>query len=155
MIYHGNIVHLSLQQFCQSLRTQLHHLLQLHTSLREKKHFLSFKDCLHHSIHQIVDIIVTTRSAPLPTTSLEPAAVLASSKSEKLTLDIFPDLEVNKDVHVTRLILIPHLLNKIELQEFVVDDLEKSFDNNEVSYENLGETIAVIELGEPFNNPPM
>ena len=68
--------------------------------------------------------------------------MLAASKSEKLTLDIFPDLEVNKDVHVTRLILIPHLLNKIELPEFVVDDLEKSFDNNEVSYENLGETIC-------------
>ena len=99
-----------------------------------------------------VDIIVTTRSAPLPTTSLEPAAVLASSKSEKLTSDIFPDLEVIKDVHVTRLILIPLLLNKIELEEFVVDDLEKSFDNNEVSYENLGETIAVTKLGELFNN---
>ena len=43
---------------------------------------------------------------------------------------------------MTRLILIPLLLNKIELEEFVVDDLEKSFDNNEVSYENLGETIC-------------
>ena len=52
---------------------------------------------------------------------------------------------------MTRLILIPLLLNKIELEEFVVDDLEKSFDNNEVSYENLGETIAVIKLGELFN----
>ena len=98
-----------------------------------------------------VDIIVTTRSAPLQTDSLEPAAVLAASKSEKLTLDIFPDLEVNKDVHVTRLILMPHLPNKLGLQEFVVDDLEKSFDNNEVSYENLGETIAVTKLGELFN----
>ena len=99
-----------------------------------------------------VDIIVSTRSAPLPATSPEPAAALASSKSEKLTSDIFPDLEVIKDVHVTRLILIPLLLNKIELEEFVVDDLEKSFDNNEVSYENLGETIAVTKLGELFNN---
>ena len=98
-----------------------------------------------------VDIIVSTRSAPLPATSPEPAAALASSKSEKLTSDIFPDLEVIKDVHVTRLILIPLSLNKIELEEFVVDDLEKSFDNNEVSYENLGETIAVIQLGELFN----
>ena len=95
-----------------------------------------------------VDIIVTTRSAPLPTTSLEPAAALASSKSEKLTTNIFPDIEL----HVTRLILIPLSLNKIESEEFVVDDLEKSFDNNEVSYENLGETIAVIKLGELFNN---
>ena len=89
-----------------------------------------------------VDIIVTTRSALLQTDSLEPAAVLAASKSEKLTLDIFPDLEVNKDVHVTRLILMPHLLNKLELQEFVVDDLEKSFDNNKVQHENLGKTIC-------------
>ena len=79
-----------------------------------------------------VDIIVTTRSALLQTDSLEPAAVLAASKSEKLTLDIFPDLEVNKDVHVTRLILMPHLPNKLGLQEFVVDDLGKSFDNNKV-----------------------
>ena len=99
-----------------------------------------------------VDIIVSTRSAPLPATSPEPAAALASSKSEKLTSDIFPDIEVIKDVHVTRLILIPLSLNKIELEEFVVDDLEKSFDNNEVSYENLGETIAVTKLGELFNN---
>ena len=99
-----------------------------------------------------VDIIVSTRSAPLPATSPEPAAALASSKSEKLTSDIFPDLEVIKDVHVTRLILIPLSLNKIESEEFVVNDLEKSFDNNEVSYENLGETIAVTNLGELFNN---
>ena len=94
------------------------------------------------SLVMFVDIIVTTRSALLQTDSLEPAAVLAASKSEKLTLNIFPDLEVNKDVHVTRLILMPHLLNKIELQEFVVDDLEKSFDNNKVQHENLGETIC-------------
>ena len=53
---------------------------------------------------------------------------------------------------MTRLILIPLSLNKIESEEFVVDDLEKSFDNNEVSYENLGETIAVTKLGELFNN---
>ena len=98
-----------------------------------------------------VDIIVSTRSAPLPATSPEPAAALASSKSEKLTSDIFPDIEVIKDVHVTRLILIPLSLNKIESEEFVVNDLEKSFDNNEVSYENLGETIAVTNLGELFN----
>ena len=94
-----------------------------------------------------VDIIVSTRSAPLPATSPEPAAALASSKSEKLTTNIFPDIEL----HVTRLILIPFSLNKIESEELVVDDVEKSFDNNEVSYENLGETIAVIKLGEPFN----
>ena len=95
-----------------------------------------------------VDIIVSTRSSPLPATSPEPAAALASSKSEKLTSDIFPDIEL----HVTRLILIPLSLNKIESEEFVVNDLEKSFDNNEVSYENLGETIAVTKLGELFNN---
>ena len=89
-----------------------------------------------------VDIIVTTRAAPLQTDSLEPAAVLAASQSEKLTLNIFPDLEVKKDVHVTRLILMPHLPNKLGLQEFVVDDLEKSFDNNKVQHENLGETIC-------------
>ena len=94
-----------------------------------------------------VDIIVPTRSSPLPDTSPEPAAALASSKSEKLTSNIFPDIEL----HVTRLILIPLSLNKIESEEFVVDDLEKSFDNNEVSYENLGETIAVTKLGELFN----
>ena len=52
---------------------------------------------------------------------------------------------------MTRLILIPHSLNKIESEELVVDDVEKSFDNNEVSYENLGETIAVTNLGELFN----
>ena len=79
-----------------------------------------------------VDIIVTTRAAPLQTDSLEPAAVLAASQSEKLTLNIFPDLEVKKDVHVTWLILMPHLPNKLGLQEFVVDDLGKSFDNNKV-----------------------
>ena len=95
-----------------------------------------------------VDIIVPTRSSPLPDTSPEPAAALASSKSEKLTTNIFPDIEL----HVTRLILIPLSLNKIESEEFVVNDLEKSFDNNEVSYENLGETIAVTKLGELFNN---
>ena len=95
-----------------------------------------------------VDIIVSTRSSPLPATSPEPAAALASSKSEKLTSDIFPDIEL----HVTRLILIPLSLNKIESEEFVVDDLEKSFDNNEVSYENLGETIAVTNLGKLFNS---
>ena len=95
-----------------------------------------------------VDIIVPTRSSPLPDTSPEPAAALASSKSEKLTSDIFPDIEL----HVTRLILIPLSLNKIESEELVVDDVEKSFDNNEVSYENLGETIAVTKLGELFNN---
>ena len=90
----------------------------------------------HHPAAQVlllpVDIIVTTRSAPLQTDSLEPAAVLAASQSEKLTLNIFPDLEVKKDVHVTRLILMPHLPNKLGLQEFVVDDLGKSFDNNKV-----------------------
>ena len=95
-----------------------------------------------------VDIIVPTRSSPLPDTSPEPAAALASSKSEKLTTNIFPDIEL----HVTRLILIPLSLNKIESEELVVDDVEKSFDNNEVSYENLGETIAVTKLGELFNN---
>ena len=95
-----------------------------------------------------VDIIVPTRSSPLPDTSPEPAAALASSKSEKLTTNIFPDIEL----HVTRLILIPLSLNKIESEELVVDDVEKSFDNNEVSYENLGETIAVTNLGELFNN---
>ena len=68
--------------------------------------------------------------------------MLAASQSEKLTLNIFPDLEVKKDVHVTRLILMPHLPNKLGLQEFVVDDLEKSFDNNKVQHENLGETIC-------------
>ena len=94
-----------------------------------------------------VDIIVPTRSSPLPDTSPEPAAALASSKSEKLTSNIFPDIEL----HVTRLILIPLSLNKIESEELVVDDVEKSFDNNEVSYENLGETIAVTNLGELFN----
>ena len=94
-----------------------------------------------------VDIIVPTRSSPLPDTSPEPAAALASSKSEKLTTNIFPDIEL----HVTRLILIPLSLNKIESEELVVDDVEKSFDNNEVSYENLGETIAVTKLGELFN----
>ena len=95
-----------------------------------------------------VDIIVPTRSSPLPDTSPEPAAALASSKSEKLTTNIFPDIEL----HVTRLILIPLSLNKIESEELVVDDVEKSFDNNEVSYENLGETIAVTNLGELFNS---
>ena len=97
---------------------------------------------------ECVDIIVSTRSSPLPDTSPEPAAALASSKSEKLTSNIFPDIEL----HVTRLILIPLSLNKIESEELVVDDVEKSFDNNEVSYENLGETIAVTNLGELFNN---
>ena len=97
---------------------------------------------------RLVDIIVPTRSSPLPDTSPEPAAALASSKSEKLTTNIFPDIEL----HVTRLILIPLSLNKIESEELVVDDVEKSFDNNEVSYENLGETIAVTKLGELFNN---
>ena len=103
---------------------------------------------IENCIAMAVDIIVSTRSSPLPATSPEPAAALASSKSEKLTSNIFPDIEL----HVTRLILIPLSLNKIESEELVVDDVEKSFDNNEVSYENLGETIAVTNLGELFNN---
>ena len=108
---------------------------------------LSLPHLLQQESHT-VDIIVSTRSSPLPDTSPEPAAALASSKSEKLTSNIFPDIEL----HVTRLILIPLSLNKIESEELVVDDVEKSFDNNEVSYENLGETIAVTNLGELFNN---